>query len=41
MRNMRCVLKRLLKLREDGLLRRQGLDTLPGTGRLQWACYFN
>ena len=39
MRNMRCVLKRLLKLREDGLLKDKGWIHFLGTGRLQWACH--
>lgn len=39
MRNMRCVLKRLLKLREDGLLEGKGWIHFLGTGRLQWACH--
>ena len=39
MRNMRCVLKRLLKLREDGLLENKGWIHFLGTGRLQWACH--
>jgi len=39
MRNMRCVLKRLLQLREDGLLKDKGWIHFLGTGRLQWACH--
>lgn len=39
MRNMRCVLKRLLRLREDGLLKDKGWIHFLGTGRLHWACH--
>jgi len=39
MRNMRCVLKRILQLREDGLLENKGWIHFLGTGKLNWACY--
>lgn len=39
MRNMHIVLKRILKLREDGLLEGKGWIHFLGTGKLNWACY--
>lgn len=39
MRNMPIALKRILKLREDGLLKDKGWIHFLGTGKLNWACY--
>jgi len=39
MRNMPIALKRILKLREDGLLEGKGWIHFLGTGKLNWACY--
>lgn len=39
MRNMPTALKRILKLREDGLLEGKGWIHFLGTGKLDWACY--
>ena len=38
-RNMRMALRRILKLREDGLLKDKGWIHFLGTGKLDWACY--
>ena len=38
-RNMRMALRRILKLREDGLLEGKGWIHFLGTGKLNWACY--
>ena len=38
-RNMRMTLRRILKLREDGLLKDKGWIHFLGTGKLNWACY--
>jgi len=39
MRNMPIALHRILKLREDGLLKDKGWMHFLGTGKLNWACY--
>jgi len=39
MKDMKCVLNRLLDLREDGLLEGKDWIHFLGTGKLQWACY--
>jgi len=39
MKDMGCVLSRLLDLREDGLLEGKDWIHFLGTGKLQWACY--
>jgi hypothetical protein len=39
MKDMACVLHRLLDLREDGLLEGKDWIHFLGTGKLQWACY--
>lgn len=39
MRNMPIALRRILKLREDGLLEGKGWIHFLGTGKLNWACY--
>jgi hypothetical protein len=39
MKDMSCVLHRLLDLREDGLLEGKDWIHFLGTGKLQWACY--
>lgn len=39
MKNMVCVLNRLLDLREDNLLHDKDWIHFLGTGKLQWACY--
>lgn len=39
MRNMSCVLNRLLDLRADGLLEGKDWIHFLGTGRLNWACH--
>jgi len=39
MKDMSCVLNRLLDLREDGLLEGKDWIHFLGTGKLQWACY--
>ena len=38
-RNMRMALRRIPKLREDGLLEGKGWIHFLGTGKLDWACY--
>jgi hypothetical protein len=39
MKDMHCVLNRLLDLREDGLLEGKDWIHFLGTGKLQWACF--
>jgi hypothetical protein len=39
MKDIHCVLNRLLDLREDGLLEGKDWIHFLGTGKLQWACY--
>lgn len=39
MKDLSCVLNRLLDLREDGLLEGKDWIHFLGTGKLQWACY--
>ena len=39
MKDLSCVLNRLLDLREDGLLEDKNWIHFLGTGKLQWACY--
>lgn len=39
MKNMECVLERLLDLRRDGLLEGKDWIHFLGIGRLDWACY--
>ena len=39
MKNMKCVLNRLLDLRDDGLLEGKDWIHFLGIGRLDWACY--
>ena len=39
MKDMKCVLNRLLDLREDGLLEGKDWIHFLGTGKLQWACF--
>ena len=39
MKDLTCVLNRLLDLREDGLLEGKDWIHFLGTGKLQWACY--
>ena len=39
MKDIPCVLNRLLDLREDGLLEGKDWIHFLGTGKLQWACY--
>jgi hypothetical protein len=39
MKDMSCVLNRLLDLREDGLLEDKDWIHFLGTGKLQWACF--
>lgn len=39
MKNMNCVLSRLLDLRDDGLLEGKDWIHFLGIGRLDWACY--
>lgn len=39
MKDISCVLNRLLDLREDGLLEDKNWIHFLGTGQLQWACY--
>ena len=39
MKRMRCVLERLLDLRDDGLLEGKDWIHFLGIGRLDWACY--
>lgn len=39
MKDMSCVLNRILDLREDGLLEGKDWIHFLGTGKLQWACY--
>jgi|GEM_PF-898835 len=39
MKNMRCVLERILDLREDDLLKDKDWIHFLGIGRLDWACY--
>lgn len=39
MKDMRCVLERLLDLREDDLLKDKDWIHFLGIGRLDWACY--
>ena len=39
MKDMSCVLNRMLDLREDGLLEGKDWIHFLGTGKLQWACF--
>lgn len=39
MKDLSCVLNRILDLREDGLLEGKDWIHFLGTGKLQWACY--
>jgi len=39
MKDMKCVLNRILDLREDGLLEGKDWIHFLGTGKLQWACF--
>ena len=39
MKDLSCVLNRLLDLREDGLLEGKDWIHFLGTGKLQWACF--
>lgn len=39
MKDMNCVLNRMLDLREDGLLEGKDWIHFLGTGKLQWACF--